>query len=258
MADLFSRIALVTGASSGIGMATARALAAEGASVVAAGRRTERIEALRDELVAAHGPQACGALTVDVRDRDDVRDAMRRIADAGWGEVDILVNAAGLSAGLEPLQEGVFDRWDRMIQTNLAGLLNVTRLVLPGMVARGCGHVVNIGSVAGRQAYPGGNVYCATKAAVAMLNHALRLDLVGKGIRVTNIEPGMVETEFSLVRFEGDGERARKVYEGTTPLAAADVADAVLWAVTRPPHVNVENILLMPTDQASATSVHRR
>jgi NADP-dependent 3-hydroxy acid dehydrogenase YdfG len=258
MGALAGRIALVTGATSGIGRATARALSAEGARLVVAGRRGDRLEALRDELVAAHGsPDACGALTVDIRDREDVTDAMRKLEDAGWGEISILVNAAGLASGLEPIQEGVFEKWDRMIETNLTGLLNVTRLVVPGMVARRLGHVVNIGSVAGREIYPRGNVYCATKAAVLALNKSLRVDLTGSGVRVTTIDPGMVETEFSLVRFDGDAERAASVYTGMTPLSAGDVADAIVWAVTRPPHVNVEEILLMPTDQASATVVHR-
>ncbi|MBP7149644.1 MAG: SDR family NAD(P)-dependent oxidoreductase [Acidobacteria bacterium] len=258
MARLLDKVALVTGASSGIGRSTARALAAEGARVIAAARRTERIEALRDEIAAAHGPQSCGALQVDVRDRADVEEALRAIARAGWGEIDILVNNAGLAAGLDPIQDASFDDWDRMIETNLRGLLNVSRLVLPGMVERGRGHVVNVGSVAGREVYPSGSVYCATKSAVRALNQAMRMDLLGHGIRVTVVEPGMVETEFSLVRFHGEAERAAKVYENTTPLGPDDVADAIVWALTRPLHVNVEEILLMPTDQASATRVHRR
>jgi NADP-dependent 3-hydroxy acid dehydrogenase YdfG len=186
-----------------------------------------------------------------------VTEAIRALTDAGWGEIDILLNNAGLAAGLEPIQEGVFDNWDRMIETNLRGLLNVSRVVVPGMVARGRGHIVNIGSVAGRDIYPGGNVYCANKAAVEMLNRGFRVDLHGHGIRVTNVMPGLVETEFSLVRFEWDEAKASRPYAGMTPLTGADVADAVLWAVTRPPHVDVEEILLMPTAQATATMVHR-
>jgi NADP-dependent 3-hydroxy acid dehydrogenase YdfG len=258
MGQLDGKIALVTGASSGIGRATAWALFGEGARVIVAGRRGERLEELRDEMIKRRGdPQACGALTADVRDRQDIAEAIRAITDAGWGEIDILVNNAGLAAGLEPVQEGVFDNWDRMIETNVRGLLNVSRVVVPGMVARRRGHVVNIGSVAGRDIYPGGNVYCATKAAVEMLNRGFRVDLHGHNIRVTNVMPGLVETEFSLVRFEWDREKAAKPYAGMTPLSAADVADAVLWAVTRPAHVNVEEILLMPTAQATATMVHR-
>ncbi len=258
MGRLDGRIVLITGASSGIGEATARAMSADGARVIVSGRRGERLEALRDELIEAWGdPRAAAALTVDVRDRQDVTEAIRAMTDAGWGEIDILVNNAGLAAGLEPIHEGVFDNWDQMIETNVRGLLNVGRVIVPGMVARRRGHIVHIGSVAGRDIYPGGNVYCATKAAVDMINRGFRVDLNGKGIRVTNVMPGLVETEFSLVRFGWDQEKAAKPYVGMTPLTAADVADAVLWAVTRPPHVNVEEILLMPTEQATATVVHR-
>jgi serine 3-dehydrogenase len=258
MSRLEGKTALVTGASAGIGQACARALAAEGAKIIAAARRAERVEALRDELDREHGAETCGALAVDVRDRADVEDAIRKITDAGWGDVDLLINNAGLAAGLAPLHEGSFDHWDRMIDTNVKGLLNVSRLVLPGMVARGSGHVVNIGSVAGHEVYPSGGVYCGTKFFVRAINKAMRLDLHASGIRVTSIDPGLVETEFSEVRFDGDGERARKVYEGTRPLTPEDVADAVTWTVTRPGHVNVEDMVLMPTDQCSATGVHRR
>ena len=258
MSRLEGKTALVTGASAGIGRACARALAAEGAKIIAAARRTERVEALRDELDREHGTETCGALAVDVRDRADVEDAIRKITDAGWGDVDLLINNAGLAAGLAPVHEGSFDHWDRMIDTNVKGLLNVSRMVLPGMVARGSGHVVNIGSVAGHEVYPDGGVYCGTKFFVRAINKAMRLDLHASGVRVTSIDPGLAETEFSEVRFDGDGERARKVYEGTRPLAPEDVADAVSWAVTRPGHVNVEDMVLMPTDQCSATGVHRR
>ncbi len=257
MEQLAGKIALVTGASSGIGAACARALAKEGLRVIVAARRTERIEALRDELVASYGPDACGALTVDLRDREDVVASMGQIASAGWGEIELLVNNAGLAAGLAPVHEGSFDHWDRMIETNITGLLNISRLVLPGMVERGSGQVVNIGSVSGREVYPNGAVYCGTKFFVRALNKGLRLDLHGTGIRVTAIDPGMVETEFSEVRFDGDKEKAAKVYEGTRALRAEDVADTVVWVVSRPPHINVEEILLMPTDQASVWMTHR-
>lgn len=258
MARLAGRTALVTGASSGIGRSTALALAAEGARVIAAARRKDRIDGLCRDIVQAHGAEAAGALELDVRDRADVQQAIEKLEQAGWGAIDILVNNAGLSAGLDPLHEGVFDDWDRMVDTNVKGLLNVCRFVTPGMVARGRGHIVNIGSVAGHEVYPSGNVYCATKFAVRALNRGLRLDLLGRGIRVTTVDPGMVRTEFSIVRFHGDGERADKVYEGLSPLSPDDVADAIVYAVTRPPHVNVEEILLMPTDQASAVHVHRQ
>lgn len=258
MAKLSGTIALVTGASSGIGNATARSLAAEGARVIVTARREERLLALRAELERAHGEGVCHALAFDVRDRAAVERAVASLAGTEWEAVGILVNNAGLAAGLAPIQEGSFDHWDRMLETNVHGLLSMTRLVLPGMIARGRGHVVNVGSVAGHEVYPNGNVYCATKYAVHALNRAMRLDTLGRGIRVTSVDPGLLETEFSLVRFDGDAERARKVYEGTSPLRAEDVADAIVWAVTRPPHVNVEEILLMPTDQAAATHVHRR
>jgi len=196
-------------------------------------------------------------IELDVRDRAAVHRAIAAIPRA-FSDIDVLVNNAGLSRGFDPIHEGREDDWDEMIDTNVKGLLSVTRAVLPGMVARGRGHVINIGSVAGHEAYPRGNVYCASKAAVRALNKSMRLDLLGTAIRVTTVDPGMVETEFSEVRFHGDRERAAKVYERTRPLAAADVADAVVWCATRPASVNVEELLLMPTDQAAPTLVHRR
>jgi NADP-dependent 3-hydroxy acid dehydrogenase YdfG len=251
MLRLDGKIALVTGASSGIGEATAAAFAAAGARVVAAARRRERLEALRARLTEAHGPAACTPLPLDVRDRAAVRSAMRALEEKGLAEIDILLNNAGLAAGLDPIQEGRDDHWDRMLDTNVRGLLNVSREVLPGMIERRRGHVVNIGSISGHEVYPRGAVYCATK-------HAVRaLDLHGAGVRVTSIDPGLLETEFSLVRFDGDAERAEAVYENVTPLSAEDVADAIVYAVTRPPHVNVEELVLMPTAQAAATMVHR-
>ncbi len=257
MGALDGKTALVTGASSGIGRASALALAREGARVIAGARRKERVESLCSEISAVCGTEA-GALIVDVRDRDDVEDSFDKLAAAGWDRIDVLVNNAGLAAGLESIEDGVFDNWDRMIDTNVKGLLNVTRRVVPGMVQRGSGHVVNIGSVAGREVYRRGNVYCATKFAVRALNKSMRIDLAGRGIRVTSVDPGLVRTEFSLVRFGGDAGQAERPYRGMTPLAPEDVAEAVVWAVTRPPHVNVEELLLMPTDQASAEQVHRR
>ena len=256
MGSLSGRTALVTGASSGIGRSCARALAREGARIVAAARRTDLVEELCREISREFTTEA-GALTVDVRDRDDVLESIGKLAAEGWGPIDILVNNAGLAAGLERIDDGDFDKWDRMLDTNVRGLLNVSRAVLPGMVARRSGHVVNIGSIAGREIYPSGNVYCATKFAVRALNKAMRVDLCGKGVRVTTVDPGLVRTEFSLVRFDGDGERAETPYEGMTPLSPDDVADAVVWAVTRPSHVNVEEVLLMPSDQASVHEVDR-
>lgn len=256
MASIRNHIVLITGASAGIGQATARAFAAEGANLILAARRAERVQALADELQVAHGIEAL-AFALDVRDRAAVAQLIEGLS-ARWQPIDVLVNNAGLSRGLDKAQEADLQDWEEMIDTNVKGLLYVTRAVLPGMVARGRGHVINLGSIAGHEAYPGGNVYCASKAAVAMLSKTLRLDLAGTGIRVTNVAPAMTETEFSLVRFHGDSQRAQNVYKGFQPLAAADIADAIVWAATRPPHVNVENIVLFPTAQASATMAHRQ
>lgn len=251
----FDGTVLITGASAGIGEACARAFAAAGARLVLAARRAERLEALADELAREHGARV-HRLALDVRDREAVLAALSALPEP-WGEVDVLVNNAGMGRGLEPLHEGEAAEWDEMIDTNVKGALYVIRAVVPGMVARGRGHVVNLGSVAGREVYPGGAVYCATKHALAAITKGLRMDLLGTGVRVSTVDPGMVETEFSVVRFRGDRERAEGVYRGMTPLTAADVADAVLWAATRPPHVDVAEVLLLPTDQASATMVHR-
>ncbi len=248
--------ALVTGASSGIGAATAAALAAEGVRLILAARRTERLDELAARLKDAHGTEAL-LLGLDVRERDAVAETLGGLP-AEWRAVDILVNNAGLSRGLNPLHEGLTDDWDEMIDTNVKGLLYVTRAILPGMVERGRGHVVHVGSVAGRDPYGGGTVYCGSKAAVAMIGRAMKIDLLGSGVRVTTVEPGMVETEFSLVRFHGDEERGKKVYQGLQPLAPADVADAIVWAVTRPLHVNVQDILLLASAQATATMAHRK
>jgi NADP-dependent 3-hydroxy acid dehydrogenase YdfG len=252
--QLEGRLALVTGASSGIGAATARALAKEGARLLLAARRVDRLETLASDLVGEGSAVRC--LALDLRRAEEVSRALGELPEE-WSQVDLLVNNAGLSRDLLPLAEGSVEAWTEMVETNLLGLLHVTRAVLPGMIARGRGHVVNLGSVAGREAYPGGNVYCATKAAVRSLNRGLRLDLKGGPVRVTTVDPGMVETEFSLVRFRGDEERAGAVYQRMTPLRPEDVAEAILWCLTRPPHVNVEEVVLWPTDQASATLVRR-
>ncbi|HEX8674808.1 MAG TPA: SDR family NAD(P)-dependent oxidoreductase [Longimicrobium sp.] len=247
---------LITGASAGIGAACARAFAREGARLVLAARRTERLAALAEELRAAHATE-CHLIALDVRDAEAVASALGGLP-AEWAEVDVLVNNAGLGRGMEKLQEGTPADWDEMIDTNVKGLLYTTRALVPGMVERGRGHVVNLGSVAGHEVYPGGAVYCATKHAVDAITRGLRMDLLGTGVRVSTVDPGMVETEFSVNRFRGDEERARRVYAGMTPLTPDDIADAVLWCATRPPHVNIDEIILKPTDQASATQVHRR
>jgi NADP-dependent 3-hydroxy acid dehydrogenase YdfG len=254
--ELKGRWALVTGATSGFGLATARAIAAEGANVAITGRREDRLRATAEEIRAKHKVETL-ALRFDVRDVGEVRAALTG-APGLLAKLDILVNNAGLALALDPLQSGDTRDWDQMIDTNVKGLLYVTRTVLPGMVERGGGHVVNVGSVAGHQTYAGGAVYSATKYAVRAISDALRYDVLGKGVRVSNVEPGLAETEFSEVRFKGDRSRAESVYEGLTPLRAEDVADAVVWCLTRPPHVNIQSVLILPTDQASAHAVHRR
>ncbi|HEU4457388.1 MAG TPA: SDR family oxidoreductase [Longimicrobium sp.] len=243
---------LITGASAGIGAACARAFAAQGARLVLAARRRDRL----DELAAGLGGAECHLLELDVRDREAVAAALAGLP-AEWAGIDVLVNNAGMGRGLDKLHESDPDGWDQMVDTNVKGLLYVTRAVLPGMVERGRGHVINIGSVAGHEVYPGGAVYCATKHAVDAITRGMRMDLLGTGVRVSTVDPGMVETEFSIVRFGGDEERARRVYAGMTPLTPDDIAETVLWCATRPPHVNIDEIILKPTDQASATLVHR-
>jgi 3-hydroxy acid dehydrogenase / malonic semialdehyde reductase len=242
--SLTDRIALVTGATSGIGAACADALVAAGARVVAAGRRADRLEA----LVMKHGARVF-PLVIDVRDRGSVEQALASLP-AAVGDVDVLVNSAGLALGLEPAHRASLEEWETMIDTNCRALVTITRALLPGMVARDRGHVVNIGSVAGSYPYPGGNVYGATKAFVRQFSLNLKSDLVGTHVRVTNVEPGMVETEFSVVRFQGDAAKAKQVYAGMEPMTAGDIAETVLWCLTRPARLNVNTIELMPNAQA--------
>jgi NADP-dependent 3-hydroxy acid dehydrogenase YdfG len=244
---------LITGASSGIGEATARLAAQQGFRIVVCGRRRARLEQLQNEL---SGQTEIQALAFDVRNRQEVAAAIGSLP-ASWQQVDVLVNNAGNAHGLDPIQSGKTDDWDAMIDINVKGLLYVSQEIIPGMVDRKRGHIVNIGSIAGRQRYPNGNVYCASKAAVDALTDSMRLDLNPYGIKVTGIHPGLVETGFSLVRFKGDEERARGVYQGLAPLSAADVAEVILFAVTRPPHVVLADVLLLPLAQASATVVRR-
>lgn len=244
---------LITGASSGIGRACARAFAEEGASLLLAARRSARLEQLADELRRDFSTES-RVRALDVRSRDEVEDFRPEVEDFS---PDILVNNAGLARGVEPVQEGKVSDWDEMIDTNIRGLLLVTRLVLPWMIRCGSGHVINIGSIAGHESYPGGAVYCGTKHAVAAISRALGMDTLGTGVRVSSVDPGMVETEFSVVRYHGDEEKAERVYENFRPLKAEDVADAVLFCASRPPHANVREMILMPSDQAAAVHVFR-
>jgi 3-hydroxy acid dehydrogenase/malonic semialdehyde reductase len=253
MTDLQGKTVLITGASSGIGKACAHAFAAKGAKLLLAARRADKLQALAAELK----PGATHILTVDVRDAAAVQSAFDALPKE-WTAIDILVNNAGLSRGLDPVYEGKIDDWDEMIDTNVKGLLYVTRAVVPGMVARGTGHVINLGSTAGEMTYPGGAVYCATKAAERAINDGLRIDLLKTPLRVTTIDPGMVETEFSSIRFHGDNDRAAKVYQNLTPLQPEDVADTIVWAATQPPHVNIARILLTSTDQANSLLLNRQ
>lgn len=249
-----SKIALVTGATAGIGEATASKLAEEGFNLILTGRREARLLYLKNKLEQRNVRVL--PLCFDVRDETAVKQSLSQLPQE-WQQIDILINNAGLAAGLSSLHEGKSDDWNRMIDTNLKGLLYVTRAVTPGMVARGSGQIINIGSIAGKEVYPNGIVYCATKYAVDALTRGMRIDLLPYGIRVTQICPGAVETEFSLVRFHGDASRAGKVYEGFENLVAGDIAECIWFVVTRPPHVNVNDMVVMPTAQATATLFHR-
>ena len=253
--NLEGKIVFITGASSGIGAATALAFAQEGARLLLAARRIPRLRATAEKALLS-GAKAVHCLELDVRDRRDVQNAVDSLPD-DWAHIEVLVNNAGLSRGLDKLYMGSPEDWDEMIDTNVKGMLYVTRSVVPGMVVRGHGHVVNLGSTAGEITYPNGAVYCATTAAERALNDGLRQDLLGTPVRVTSIDPGMVETDFSLVRFHGDEERAAKVYKGLIPLDPEDVADAIVWAVSRPAHVNIARVSLTTIHQANSLLFHR-
>ncbi|MGD0097213.1 MAG: SDR family NAD(P)-dependent oxidoreductase [Terracidiphilus sp.] len=252
---LKGKLVFVTGASAGIGAATALSFAAEGARLLLAARRGDRLAEIAS-AARKDGAQGVHTVLLDVRDRRAVEQAIKALP-AEWAEIDILVNNAGLSRGLEKLYEGSIDDWEEMIDTNIKGLLYVTRAVVPGMVKRGRGHVVNLGSTAGEITYPGGAVYCGTKAAERSINDGLRQDVLGTPIRVTTVDPGMVETEFSRVRFHGDAERAGKVYTGLKPLTAEDVAEVIVWAASRPAHVNIARVVLTTVHQANSLLFHR-
>ncbi len=248
-----NKTALITGATSGIGRATARLFAQNGINLVLCGRRVDRLHELRSELsefVKVH------SLVFDVRNRELVFKSIKGLPEE-FSEINILINNAGNAHGLDPIQSGSMDDWDAMMDINVKGLLYVSKAVLPGMLERENGHIINIGSTAGKEVYPKGNVYCASKHAVDAINQGMRIDLNGKGIRVGAINPGLVETEFSEVRFKGDSERADKVYQGFTPLKPEDIADIIWFAVTRPPHVNIADLTVMCLDQASSTIVNK-
>jgi len=254
--SLKNKTVFVTGASSGIGAATAVEFAKLGAKLLICARRTERLKELEPALKEA-GAADVFSFELDVRDRDEVEGTLNTLP-AGWGEIDVLVNNAGLSRGFIKLWEDDPQNWQEMIDTNIMGLLYVTRALVPGMLKRGAGHVINLGSVAGYITYANGSVYCASKAAEKAISEGLKIDLMGTPVRVTSVDPGMVETEFARVRFRGDDERAAKVYQNITPLTAEDVADAIVWAATRPLHVNIHNILMTTIDQGNSVTFHRR
>jgi len=245
---------LITGATAGIGEATARLLAANNFRLILCGRRTDRLKKLEQELSAK---TEVITLAFDIRNRKEVSSALQSLPES-WRAVDVLINNAGGAHGLDPVQSGNIDDWEAMIDINVKGLLYVSREILPGMVDRQAGHVVNIGSIAGREVYAGGNVYCASKFAVDALSRGMRIDLNAAGIKVTQVNPGLVETEFSLVRFKGDENRAATPYKGLEPLTAADIADAILYALTRPPHIVIADLVIFPVAQASATVVNRK
>lgn len=250
-----SKIALITGATSGIGEATTLKLAENGFDVIITGRRNDRLIALEEKL--NKNETRVLSLCFDVRVESEVKSAIENLPD-DWKNVDVLVNNAGLAAGLSSLQEGDTDDWNRMIDTNVKGLLFVTRYVSPLMIKREKGHIINIGSIAGKEVYPNGNVYCATKHAVDALTKGMRIDMLKHNIKVTQVCPGAVETEFSIVRFHGDEDRASKVYEGFDNLIADDIADCIWFAVSRPPHVNINDMIVMPTAQATGTIFNKR
>jgi len=250
------RIALITGATAGIGQATAKLLAKNNFDLILTGRRKERLEQIGQEIQRNENCRVI-ILSFDIRNLKETEQAFNSLPD-DWKTIDVLVNNAGLAVGLEPIQEGTIDDWERMIDTNIKGLLYITRLVSPEMVKQKHGHIINLSSIAGRETYASGNVYCATKHAVQSLTQGMRMDLLKYGIKVSSVCPGAVETEFSEVRFKGNQQKADDVYAGFTPLTAQDIAETILFMVTRPPHVNIDDILVMPTSQAFTRGFHRK
>ncbi len=250
-----NKIVFITGATSGIGLGCARKFAANGDKLILTGRNAIRLSEISSEL-KAQGTEVV-TLKFDVRDREAAQKAIESLP-AEWTKIDVLVNNAGLALGLEPEYEGDFNDWDGMIDTNIKGLLTMTRLIVPGMIERNSGHIINIGSVAGDAAYAGGNVYCATKAAVKALSDGLRIDVANTSVRVTNLKPGLVETNFSNVRFHGDTDRAAKLYQGIKPLTGDDIADVAVYAANAPAHVQIAEVLILATHQASGSVIVRK
>jgi 3-hydroxy acid dehydrogenase/malonic semialdehyde reductase len=250
------KLTLVTGATAGIGKATAIKFAENGYDLILTGRRKDRLDALKTELEKKYGIDVL-TLNFDVRKREAVIHALETL-DERWKQIDVLVNNAGLALGLNPIQDGDFDDWDTMIDTNIKGLLYMSKIVSGYMIERGRGHIINIGSIAGKEAYPNGNVYCATKHAVEGLTKTMRLDLFRQGIKVSQIAPGAVETEFSKVRFKGDDGSAGKVYKGYQPLLGEDIAESIYFVATQPAHVNINDLLIMPMQQANATTFDKK
>lgn len=251
-----AKIALITGATSGIGEATAELFAREGYNLILTGRRKDRLEKLGARLNDKHNIEIA-VTEFDVRNRADVIENLQGLP-AEWKKVDVLINNAGLSQGLDPIDKGSYNDWDTMIDTNVKGLLYVSKVVINWMIENGSGHIINIGSIAGKEVYPNGNVYCASKHAVDALSQGMRIDLLQHGIKVSAVHPGAVETEFSMVRFKGDEARAKKVYEGFEPLVARDIAETIWFIVSRPAHVNINDIIVMPTAQATGTMIYRK
>ncbi|MDA3867992.1 MAG: SDR family NAD(P)-dependent oxidoreductase [Salinivirgaceae bacterium] len=250
------KIALVTGATAGIGQETAGQLAATGYNVIITGRRKERLEQQAATIHEQSGAEVY-TLHFDIRNREEVTFAFQSLPEK-WRKIDLLVNNAGLAAGLSHIQEGSIDDWDQMIDTNVKGLLYISRLIMPMMIENGQGHIINVSSIAGKEVYEKGNVYCASKHAVEAITKGMRVDMLPYGIRVSSVSPGMVETEFSLVRFKGDNQKADGVYEGLNPLTAADIAETIVWVASRPAHVNINDVLIMPTAQANSSNTVRK
>jgi 3-hydroxy acid dehydrogenase/malonic semialdehyde reductase len=251
-----NKIALITGATAGIGEATALLLARDNYHLILTGRRKDRLTALKENIAKISESEVL-LLNFDIRSQKETNDAIKSLPTK-WKEIDVLVNNAGLAAGLSAIQEGVVDDWERMIDTNIKGLLYISRAVSPLMIERGSGHIINISSIAGKETYPLGNVYCATKHAVQSLTKGMRIDMLKHGIKVSSISPGAVNTEFALVRFDGDQDKAQQVYNGFTPLLAQDIAETILFVLNRPKHVNIDDILIMPTDQAFSRDFNRK